>query len=162
MDDLSRSEPASDVDPAGEPTTVVRSVDLDCELDVAWGLVATAEGLDRWLGTDARLDPVAGGIVGVRDDGGALRTGRVVEVDEGRSLVFEWAEVGDAASRSTVTLTVEGDGDGTSRVTVEERRAGGLVACCADAGSDWDGRLLSLELDVLVAGPLGRHLTVAA
>lgn len=137
---------------------VVRSVGLDCDLDAAWRLVATPEGLDRWMGTDIRLDPVVGGSLGVHEHSGAVRSGRVVEVDPGRTLAFEWAEVGDAASRSTVTITVEEVGEGSSRVTVEERRAGGAVASCLDAGAAWDDRLMALELDVARAGPLGRSL----
>ena len=140
---------------------VVRSVDLDCDADRAWALVATEDGLGRWLGGDVRLDPTVGGALGVRDDDGTVRVGRVLAAEEGRSLTFEWAPVGDRAARTTVTLTVEGpdpDGGGpggTSRVTVVERPAGGArVAACLDAGAAWDQRLLGLELDVLAHGRL--------
>ncbi len=141
-----------DLDGAGD--TVVRSVTVDCDVTRAWTLISTADGLARWLGDDVRLDPRVGGALGVRDDDGTDRIGRVVDAEEGRSLTFEWAPVGDSAARSTVTLVVDGDDDG-ARVTVVERPTGGARAACLDAGAAWDDRLLGLELDVLARGPLG-------
>lgn len=163
MDALSplSSSPRDDGDPAPGSDAVVRRVALGCDREEAWSLIATAEGLERWLGREVRLEPVAGGRLGLRDDGGALRIGQVVAVDEGRSLTFEWAEAGDAAARSTVSLTLDEGDDGTTQVTVEERASGGRVAACADAGAAWDDRLLALELDVVVAGPLGLVLAPA-
>lgn len=128
------------------PTRVVRSVRLDVDRDAAWDLVGTEAGLARWLGGEVRLDPSAGAALRVRDDDGVERIGRVVEVDAGRALTFEWA--GDDGAASTVTFTVDDDGDG-SRVTVTEEASGGSIAACADAGAAWDHRMLHLEVGAL-------------
>lgn len=144
------------------PVRVTRTVHLDVDRDTAWRLIGTQDGLARWLGGDVVLDPTEGAALRVVGDDGATRTGRVLSVDEGRSLTFEWGDGDD--ERSTVTLTVEGveavegadgaDGAlGASRVTVVEQRAGGSVAACADAGAAWDDRLVHLELGALVAVP---------
>lgn len=128
------------------PTRVVRSVRLDLDRDAAWDLVGTEAGLARWLGGEVRLDPSAGAALAVRDDDGVERVGRVVEVDAGRRLTFEWA--GDDGAASTVTFTVTDDGEG-SRVTVVEEPAGGSVAACLDAGAAWEHRMLHLEVGAL-------------
>lgn len=132
-------------------TRVVRSVRLDLSQEAAWDLVGTEAGLARWLGGDVRLDPSAGAALHVVDDDGVERAGRVLDVDEGRSLTFEWADASGAAS--TVTFTVEGDDDGGSRVTVVEEPTGGTVAACLDAGAAWDHRMLHLELGSLALVP---------
>jgi uncharacterized protein YndB with AHSA1/START domain len=128
-------------------TRVVRSVHLDLGRDAAWDLVGTEAGLARWLGGDVSLDPTAGAALRVRDDDGVERVGRVLAVDAGRALTFEWAD-DEGADPSTVTFTVTEDGDG-SRVTVVEERAGGSVAACADAGDLWEHRMLHLEVGAL-------------
>lgn len=133
------------------PARVVRSVRLDLDQETTWDLIGTEAGLARWLGGEVRLDPSAGAALRVVDDDGVARTGRVLDVDDGRSLTFAWAD--DDGAASTVTFTVEGDDDGGSRVTVTEERAGGTVAACLDAGAAWDHRLLHLELGSLVAVP---------
>lgn len=127
-------------------TRVIRSVRLDLDRAAAWRLVGTEEGLARWLGGDVELDPSAGAALRVTDDDGVERVGRVVDVETGRRLAFEWA--GDDGAASTVSFTLEDDGDG-SRVTVVEEPAGGSIAACLDAGVAWDHRLLHLEVDVL-------------
>lgn len=127
-------------------TRVVRTVRLDVDRDAAWDLVGTEAGLARWLGGEVRLDPSAGAALRVRDDEGVERVGRVVEVDAGRTLAFEWTT--DDGAASTVTLTVDDDGDG-SRVTVVEEPAGGSIAACLDAGAAWEHRMLHLEVGAL-------------
>lgn len=128
-------------------TRVVRSVRLDVDREAAWDLVGTEAGLARWLGGEIRLDPSAGASLRVRDDDGVERVGRVVEVDAGRALTFEWATADGAAS--TVTLTVDDDGDGSRVTVVEEPLAGGSVAACLDAGAAWEHRMLHLEVGAL-------------
>jgi uncharacterized protein YndB with AHSA1/START domain len=127
-------------------TRVVRSVRLDLDRDAAWDLVGTEAGLARWLGGEVHLDPSAGAALRIRDDEGVERVGRVVEVDAGRALTFEWAA--DDGAASTVTFTVDDDGDG-SRVTVVEERAGGSIAARLDAGDVWEHRMLHLEVGAL-------------
>jgi len=134
---------------AVDPVEVVRSVVLGVSVDDAWELVGTEDGLARWLGADVCLVPEPGGAMAVRDDDGTERRGRVLDVQPGRTLTFEW-EPGDGDDeRSSVTFTVDEADGGAARVTVVESRAGGRVAACLDAGAAWDQRLLGLELDVL-------------
>ncbi len=131
-------------------TRVVRSVRLDLDRAAAWDLVGTRDGLARWLGGDVELDPAAGAALRIRDDEGVERVGRVVDVDAGRALTFEWSDADGAAS--TVTFTVDDDGDGSRVTVVEEPAAGGSVAACLDAGHAgvaWDHRLLHLEVGAL-------------
>lgn len=128
-------------------TRVVRSVRLDLDRDAAWDLVGTQDGLARWLGGDVVLDPTVGAALRVRDDEGVERVGRVLEVDTGSTLTFEWAT--EDGTASTVTFTVEDDGEG-SRVTVAEEPAGGSIAACIDAGEAWDNRMLHLETGALM------------
>lgn len=152
--DAPLSTPGHDVGLDAADGRVVRSVGLACDRDRAWQLVASADGLGRWLGGDVRLDARVGGVLGVRDEDGTLRIGHVVEVDHGRSLTFDWAPAGDSAARSMVELRVEADVAGGSRVTVVERLSGGGIASWLDAGAAWDDRLRGLEIDSLVRGPL--------
>lgn len=155
--DLLAAGPADDrPDDAG--AAVRRRIGLDVDPDAAWELVGTADGLARWLGAEVELDATVGGALRVVDHDGTVRVGRVHEVDVGRRLSFEWAD-GEGRT-STVDLTVDGDGDGASRVTVVETAvAGGRLCARLDAGASeaWDERTFALE----VAG-LDRGLLIGA
>ncbi len=133
-----------------------RHIGLDVDRDAAWELIGTADGLARWLGAEVELDPSEGGALRVVEHDGTVRTGVVRDVDRGRRLSFEWTDVDGRTS--TVDLTVDDAGDGTSRVSVVETAvAGGRMCARLDAGGTWDDRLLVLE----VAG-LDRTLLVGA
>ena len=137
---------------------VRRHIGLDLDRDAAWELVGTADGLARWLGAEVALDPSEGGTLRVVEHDGTVRTGVVRGVEHGRRLSFEWTDVDGRTS--TVDLTVDDAGDGTSRVSVVETAvAGGRTCARLDAGAAeaWDDRLLALE----VAG-LDRTLLVGA
>ncbi|MDX6637899.1 MAG: hypothetical protein QOJ01_1410 [Solirubrobacterales bacterium] len=94
------------------------------EADV-WRAFTDPALLSEWLGDDAELDPVPGGEVSVGGPDGQ-REGRVLWVEEGRSLVFTWARPGD--DESIVQLELEPCVSGT-RVTVVESltQAGALT-----------------------------------
>jgi uncharacterized protein YndB with AHSA1/START domain len=149
-----------DAGPDAEQGAVRRTVGLDVDRDEAWGLVGTADGLARWLGSQVELDPSEGGALRVVEHDGTVRTGVVRHVDHGRRLSFDWT---DADGRtSTVDLTVDDDGPGGSRVTVVEAAsagAGGRLCARLDVGAPagWDARTFALE----VAG-LDRTLLVGA
>ena len=69
----------------------------------------------QWMGSDARLDPVPGGIYRVTMRGGIEAIGQFVEVDPPHSLVFTWGwtndrEVPPGSTRVSVTLHREADG----------------------------------------------------
>ena len=69
----------------------------------------------EWMGRDATLDPVPGGIYQVRIKDGVEAVGQFVEVDPPRSLVFTWGWAGDeevppGSTRVSITLHPEAGG----------------------------------------------------
>ena len=69
----------------------------------------------KWMGSDAMLDPVPGGIYRVRIRDGIEAVGHFVEIDPPHSLVFTWgwtndAEVPPGSTRVSVTLHSEAGG----------------------------------------------------
>lgn len=69
----------------------------------------------QWMGSDATLDAVPGGIYRVRMRGGIEAVGQFVEVDPPHSLAFTWGwtndtEVPPGSTRVSVTLHREADG----------------------------------------------------
>jgi uncharacterized protein YndB with AHSA1/START domain len=69
----------------------------------------------EWMGTEASLDPVPGGVYRVRMRDGVEALGEFVEVDPPRRLVFTWGwtatmPVPPGSSRVVVTLTPEAGG----------------------------------------------------
>jgi uncharacterized protein YndB with AHSA1/START domain len=127
-----------------------REMTLDADLDEVWELIATAEGLERWLADEVELDPVAGGTVrtrtGERDD----RTGTVEHVDAGRSLSFIWRGATDAPTR--VTLAVSTTEVGTRLVVSETSLTGAVSASAAELrGMAWRLRLEVLAGCLVVA-----------
>lgn len=146
-------------DPAVAP--VVRTAHLEVDEATAWDLVGSEVGLARWLGAEVEFDPTVGGALRLVDDDGTVRTGRVTDVDDGRSLSFTWASEDDPDAATTVTIAVGGTDRGTA-VTVVEARASGRPVARMDAGAAWDHRLLHLELGALAASPLAASLGAPA
>jgi hypothetical protein len=95
---------------------VMREVVVDAGVDDVWRLLVDAEERAEWIGDEAR----------------ALELDDVVE---GRQVSWRWDDGGD------VTITVDADGEGRTRLTVVERPG---VTCCV--ARDWDDRLLALEV----------------
>jgi uncharacterized protein YndB with AHSA1/START domain len=75
----------------------------------------------RWLGTEATLDPVPGGVYRCVMDSYATVSGNYVAVEEPRDgspgrVAFTWGFEGNPGvppGSSTVEITLTGDGDGT-------------------------------------------------
>ncbi|MGN6791666.1 MAG: SRPBCC family protein [Streptosporangiaceae bacterium] len=68
-----------------------------------------------WMGSDAALDPVPGGVYRVRMSGGAEAVGEFVELDPPHRLVFTWGwnhdpGVPPGTSRVVITLVEENGG----------------------------------------------------
>jgi uncharacterized protein YndB with AHSA1/START domain len=73
----------------------------------------------QWMGTDAVLDPVPGGIYRVRMRDGIEAAGEFVEVDPPRRVVFTWGWVDDpevAPGSTRVVVTLDGADGGTQVV----------------------------------------------
>lgn len=69
----------------------------------------------RWMGSDATLDPVPGGMYRVRMREGIEAVGQFVEIDPPRRLVFTWGwtndpEVPPGSTRVSITLRPEAGG----------------------------------------------------
>ena len=137
--------------------TYTNSVDLPVTPDEAFALLTEPERLRRWQAVSAVVDLRAGGEFRWTVTPGHIAAGTVREVEPGRRLVLGWGWEGSddvPPGASTVTVTVEPDGDGGSRVTLQheglsaveaEKHAHGWahylerlqrVAATGDAGPD--------------------------
>lgn len=70
----------------------------------------------QWMGSEATLEPVAGGAYRVWMREGVEASGRFLEIDPPRRLVFTWGWTGDDAvppGSSRVVVTLEPEADGT-------------------------------------------------
>jgi uncharacterized protein YndB with AHSA1/START domain len=70
----------------------------------------------QWMGRDATLDPVPGGIYRVRIRDGIEAVGQFVEVDPPRGLVFTWGWAGDQEvppGSTHVSITLHPEAGGT-------------------------------------------------
>jgi uncharacterized protein YndB with AHSA1/START domain len=69
-----------------------------------------------WMGSDATLDPVPGGVYRIRMSGGAEAAGQFVELDPPHRLVFTWGWTHDPAvppGATRVVITLEEENGGT-------------------------------------------------
>ena len=100
----------------GDPLEV--SVHIAARRETVFAYFTDPERYARWMGNDATLEAVPGGIYRVRMRDGVEAVGRFLEVDPPRRLVFSWGWSGAFAvppgsTRVVVTLTEE---DGGTRV----------------------------------------------
>ena len=67
-----------------------------------------------WMGSDATLDPVPGGVYRVRTSGGFEASGEFIELDPPRRIVFTWGwshdPVPPGTTRVVITLAEEAGG----------------------------------------------------
>lgn len=104
--------------------------------------------------------PAAGGLGWFADpEGGAARRARVLAVEDGRRLVWEWWTEEKPGARSVVELTVTADAPGSSRLAVVERPASAPALQASTAvpvrGAAWAWRLAMLQLAVLAGALVG-------
>lgn len=88
--------------------------------ETVFALFLTTEAWLSWQGTEGTIEAAPGGLFRVNMRGDGFVSGRFVEVNAPRRLVFTWGwEGGDDApypvppGASTVELELEPDGDGT-------------------------------------------------
>jgi uncharacterized protein YndB with AHSA1/START domain len=107
-----------------------------------------------WMGSDASLDPVPGGVYRVRMSGGAEAIGEFIELDPPHRLVFTWGwnhdpTVPPGTTRVVVTLVEE---NGGTRVLLRHHDL-------PDAGQrdhhgkGWDAYLRRLQLRIQGVDP---------
>ena len=128
---------------------VEQEIELDAAADDVWRALTDPTDLAAWLGDEVDLPVTPGGTGRVVDDGVA-RVVQVDDVDDGRRLSFRWwdeAEGEGGASRVVITL-LPGDGDGPTRVRVQEVALQlSAPSARAWAGSlRWEVRLACLTL----------------
>ena len=112
-------------------------VTIAAPVEVVWAHLTTAEGLVRWIGPEATVNPMPGGVLRWTHQNGASVVGRFVEVVPHRRLVFTYgwedSRMGVPPESTTVEVDlVERDGATTVRLvhrglppeTVEDHQRG--------------------------------------
>jgi uncharacterized protein YndB with AHSA1/START domain len=138
------------------PNAVVRSLVLDADRETVWRAISSDDGLAGWLAESATIDIRPGGAGVVRFAGGHERRVRVADVEDGRSITFDWSPEALPHAETRVELRLEDAADGSTRITVSETgfpsadgRGPGRRAAAAWA---WEAVLMALAaLVVLVA-----------
>lgn len=100
-----------------------KSVTLPVSPDEAFALVTQPDRLRRWQAVSAYVDLRAGGAYRWTVTPGHVAGGTFREVEPGRRVVFGWGWEGNddlKPDASTVTVTVEPDGDGSKVTLVHE------------------------------------------
>lgn len=96
------------------------SVDLPADQQRVWESLTTDEGLAKWMGEGASLDPTVGGEATFPDPvGGRERCGRIERVEPGRLLTYTWWPADDEDDASLVSIELTPLETGT-RVDVAE------------------------------------------
>jgi uncharacterized protein YndB with AHSA1/START domain len=102
---------------ANDADVVEREIRIAARPEIIFPFFTDPQQMVRWKGIEATLDPRPGGIYRVVINGRAIASGRYLEVEPPRRIVFTWGWEGDGHSlppgSSTVEVTLEPDGDGT-------------------------------------------------
>ena len=105
-----------------ETTRVDREVAIAARPETVWEFLVDPEKATRWMGIDATLEPEPGGTYRVTVLSGNVASGRFVEVDRPRRLVFTWGwepsefegpGMAVTAGSSTIEIDLEPEDDGT-------------------------------------------------
>lgn len=99
-----------------ERIAVTRELVIDASPETVWEFLVDPEKIVRWKGTEAALDPQAGGRYRVQVVPGHLAVGEVLECDPPRRLVHTWGWEGDESvppGSTTVEYELVPEGDGT-------------------------------------------------
>jgi uncharacterized protein YndB with AHSA1/START domain len=106
------------VETTTETTSVEREIAIAASPETVWKFLVDPDRATRWMGQTASLDPRPGGTYRVDVVPDNTASGKFVEVDPPRRLVFTWGWEGHAASpvlpgSTTVEIDLVPDGDGT-------------------------------------------------
>jgi uncharacterized protein YndB with AHSA1/START domain len=114
----------------------VQRLVINAPLEHVFDHLVDPELFGLWMAAGATLDPVPGGVVSWTHPNGDTVSGRFVEVDPPRRLVFtygwERAEVQIPPGSTTVEIDLYAQDDGSTLVTLVHR---GLDEAAADAHS---------------------------
>ena len=101
-----------------EPIVVVRSVSMPP--DEVWPYVSDGALWARWQGRSCEIEPVPGGRFEMTMPDGAIASGRVLEVTEGRRIAFTWGWEGTplAPGSTKVEIVLHPDPSGGTRITL--------------------------------------------
>ena len=106
-----------------------RSLTIAAPVDLVWPAIATADGLEAWLGGGVELDPRPGRPVLVRWPDGSASRGIVERVEPGRRIVFRWRRISGAGlslhtgEPTRVAISLAPLGGSATRVVVVESPA---------------------------------------
>ncbi len=70
---------------------------LDAAIDRVWALLTTEEGLERWL-APASVELSIGGTMDIDFGDGGVVGGEIIDLEDGRSLVYHWRFTGEPDS----------------------------------------------------------------
>jgi uncharacterized protein YndB with AHSA1/START domain len=118
---------------------------LAAEVDKVWELLATPEGLERWL-AKATVDLSPGGVVDLDFGDDGIGGGDIIEVVPGQALEYRWRFTGEPDS--VVRFELEALDPGTTRLRLRHTMLPDTQATGYGAG--WHAHLDQLE--ALLAG----------
>ena len=134
---------------------VVLEVDVAAPPEVVYDFFTQAELLCRWMGVDAELEARPGGVFRFAIAPGQFCSGRYVEADRPRRVVFTWGYESDAMpvepGSTTVEVDIEAVGGGTRVRLVHS----GLDAAMRAMHEDGWRRFLPRLAAVAVGRPAG-------
>jgi uncharacterized protein YndB with AHSA1/START domain len=120
-------------------------VDVNAPADVVYELLTDGDMFVRWIGISAQLDPQPGGIFRFEIAPGHFCSGRYVDLDRPRRVVFTWGYESDAMplepGSTTVEVDIEERGDACVVRLVHHGLADAMRAIHTDG---WNGFLRRL------------------
>lgn len=130
--------------PVTSTNVIERTVHIHAKPETVFAFLIDPQLMPQWMGRSATLDPRPGGIMRIDYDGFDVARGEYLEVVPHSRVVFTWGWESLADSTrpgaSTVTVTLEADGEGTRLKLVHE----GLSELDTGADEGWSyflGRL---------------------
>jgi uncharacterized protein YndB with AHSA1/START domain len=134
----------------GQTETVELTVRLERPPEEVFPYLTEADLYVSWQGVRAELDPRPGGVYRVWMDANTVASGKFVEVEPARRVVFTWGWEGDEGvppGSTTVELTLESDGEGTVLSLRHSGLPDGAAAAMHEEGwRHFTARLVSVVL----------------
>lgn len=113
---------------------------LDAAVDVVWGLLATEDGLQRWL-APARVDLRLGGNVDIDFGEGGVTGGEIIDLIPGVALEYRWRFTGEPDS--VLRFELEVIDEKTTHLRLRHRML--PVNQATGYGAGWHAHLDQLE-----------------
>ncbi|MGH2628820.1 MAG: SRPBCC family protein, partial [Anaerolineales bacterium] len=125
--------------PVTSTDVIERTVHINAKPETVFAFLSNPDRLSGWAGRSTTMDPRPGGLFRIDYNGFDIMRGQFVEVTPPSRIVFTWGweSLGDQTrpGASTVTVTLEPEGDGTRLRLVHE----GLAAMDVQPHSEgWD------------------------